>query len=81
MKECAEDACEAAWHDVDCRKDAVNWGDFGCVEACFFIIDDREIGYRVVLEEADPNCKNVQAFVAAWLYERDFGPVEVVTEW
>ena len=81
LKKCAEDGCDAAFKDEDCRKDAVNWSDFGCIEASYFVNDDGETGLKVLLEEADPNCPNVQAFVAAWLFERGFENVEVWTEW
>jgi hypothetical protein len=74
-------ACDAAWHDESCKDDAINWGDFDCVGAEFYIDNDGETGYRVRIEEADPTCTNVHKFVGAYLAERGFANVEVRTEW
>ena len=77
----ASAACDAAWHDETCKNEAINWGDFCCVGAEFYIDNDGETGYRVSIEEADPSCVHVHKFVSAYLSERGFANVEVRTEW
>lgn len=81
LRECADSACDAAWHDQSCQKDAVNWGDFGCVSAEAYVTEDGDQGLRVLIEEADPSCVNVHNFVRQWLADRGWVGVDVVTEW
>lgn len=77
----ASSACDAAWHDEACKGEAINWGDFDCVGAEFYIDNDGETGYRVLIEEADPCCVHVHKFVSDYLASRGFEHVEVRTEW
>lgn len=77
----ADAACEAARGDSACRRDAVNWADFGCSIAEGYITDEGDSGTRVILEEAAPDCGNVQGFVHRYLRDRGWSEIEVVTEW
>lgn len=75
------EACEACRADETCKQEAVNWGDFGCVGAEWYIDDEGNTGARVLIEEADPSCYHVQKFIGEYLALRGFGRVEVRAEW
>lgn len=81
LRQCADSACDAAWHDESCKADAVNWGDFGCVGAEAYVAEDGTHGLRVLIEEADPGCVNVRNFVRDYLAKRGWHGVDVATEW
>jgi hypothetical protein len=81
LRQYADDACDAAWGSEDCKQDPINWGDLGCVSAEAYVTEDGEEGFRVLIEEADPHCPNLRAFVAAYLEGCGWNNVDVVTEW
>lgn len=81
LQQCADSACDAAWHDESCKADAVNWGDFGCVGAEAYVTEDGTSGLRVLIEEADPGCVNVHNFVRDYLEQHGWHGVDVATEW
>ena len=62
-------------HDIG--KEAINWGDLGCVE----VKEYAEGGWEVFIEEAAPECPALQAYIAKWLTAWGWTPVEVRTEW
>jgi hypothetical protein len=65
----------ADWHG------AINWGDLGCAEALVGVNEDRQLIYRVVVEEAAPGedafCRHIEQELA----RRGWGNVSVSTEW
>lgn len=81
LRRLASEACDAARDDVNCQKDPVNWGDFGCVIAERVVDHTGEVSLRVWLEEADPNCPAIERFVMEYLAREGFTNVQVKTEW
>lgn len=73
-----DNACDAANPTV---RDAVNWGDLGCVESSLVIPLDGEPHFQVLVEEASPDAAEFQEFVRKYLEARGFPNVTVLTEW
>lgn len=59
----------------------INWADLHCREASYVQIDDGREYYRVMIEEAAPECVEFCEHIAKRLAERGFENVGVVTEW
>jgi hypothetical protein len=82
LRKATDDACAAAYLDcVECRDDAVNWEDFKCIGAEWFVDDDGVPGHRVWVDEADPAAYRLREFVAGYLERAGFAGVHVVLEW
>jgi hypothetical protein len=82
LREEADAACDAAYlAREEFSYQCVNWGDFGCVSAEHWVDDEGVEGYRVLLEEADPNNREVAEFVRARLDAAGFHDVEITFEW
>ena len=60
---------------------AVNWADFQCVCAEYYIDDLGDTGYRVLIEEANPNNAEVVRFIADELIMRGYNNIEIRLEW
>ena len=60
---------------------AVNWADLSCHSAEFYMNEYGSFGYRVYIEEADPNNLELQAFIGGELAKLGFPEVTVLTEW
>ena len=60
---------------------AINWADFQCVRAEHYIDSCKETGYRVYVEEANPNNPEVIKYIAKELEKSGYENVEVVFEW
>jgi hypothetical protein len=79
LRETADKACDAAFNaNLDC---CVNWGDFACVGAEHWVDDEGNEGYRVCIEEADPNNREMGEFITEHLVQAGYEGVEVVFEW
>jgi hypothetical protein len=59
----------------------VNWADFGCISAEWYINDKGEEGHRVYIEEANPDNPEVKNFIEEELSFLGFKNIEVVFEW
>jgi hypothetical protein len=81
LRQCAQDAVDAAEADPGSRHDAVNWADLDCVGAEHYTGDDGGEGFRVWIEEADPGAWRLREFVANYLAARGFAGVDIMTEW
>ncbi len=73
-------ACDAACDAFPKIAGAINWGDLFCFEAAFIVDDEGFSGYRVTIQEADPDNEDFQEWIQAYLKERGYD-VTVVTEW
>jgi len=60
---------------------AINWADLSCTRAERYQDDSGEIGYRVLIEEADPGAIELIEYISDKLAEMGCPDVEVVTEW
>ncbi len=60
---------------------AVNCADLRCVEASECKSDEGREWLEVLIEEASPDCTELQSLVRDHLIERGFGEVTVRTEW
>lgn len=75
----AKRACWAAFRNRRklFRGEAINWGDFGPVEFTWIPGAER---WRIVCEEANPDCPQVQEYIRAFLAKRGID-AEIRTEW
>ena len=60
---------------------AVVWGNFRCICAELYVVDDGEGGYRVYCSDADPCNRELSYFIRGRLAEEGFADVEVMLEW
>lgn len=74
-------AIDATKQDGRFRNAAVNWSDFGCRSAEFYMNEFGSFGYRAYVEEADPYNLELQAFIGEELAKSGFPEVQVLTEW
>ena len=77
----ANDACSEAFSDKECKVDAINWGDLGCVEARLCADEHGNTWYHVLIEEAAPGSNGLIRFVMNYLAEHEYAGVEVETAW
>ena len=64
--------------------EAINWGDFCCRRVYYTINmeDEGDSHYTVHLEEADPSCSKVKAYIEDYLIERGYGDnIYIECEW
>lgn len=70
---------------VQARQDsvigAINWGALSCVGSEQFTDDEGVTGYRCYIEEAAPECDELQDYVASYVFGKMGVSVEVRTEW
>ena len=59
----------------------VNWGDLSCVRTEVYFDDGGHFGYRVLVEEADPDNAEFQVEVSRELDGLGFSDVYVETSW
>jgi hypothetical protein len=59
----------------------VNWADLHCMRAEAYVDDGGNVGFRVLLEEADPENHELQIAVSQELDTRGFQDVYVETAW
>lgn len=59
----------------------VNWADFQCVCAEYYVEDCSGVSYRVYIEEADSNNTEVISFIADELAMRGYKNIEIKLEW
>jgi hypothetical protein len=81
LKTATDEICREAYEKRGEIQDAVNWADLRCWSAEFSIDDEGDESYRVVIEEASPDCRKFREFVSTRLEARGFKDVEVETEW
>ena len=60
---------------------AINWADFQCICAEYYIDDCGNTGYRVYIEEANPDNSEVKNFISEELAMLGYKEVEIVFEW
>ena len=60
---------------------AVNWADFQCTCAEYYIDDLGNTGYRVLIEEAAPDNTEVVNFIDDELTMRGYTNIEIRLEW
>lgn len=81
LRRATDEACEMASTEPHRPAGAINWADLSCTRAERYQDDSGEIGYRVLIEEADPSATELHAYIAGRLVEMGCPGVEVVTEW
>lgn len=81
LRRAADEACEMAITEPHRPAGAINWADLSCTRAERYQDDSGEIGYRVLIEEADPGATELHAYIAGRLAEMGCPDVEVMTEW
>ena len=81
LADTADLACKAAGEQSSSIKGAAVWGDISCVEAEKYETSNGERGFRVRIDEADPNNPDLQRFIGSFLLEAGFPNVEVICEW
>lgn len=59
----------------------VNWGDLHCVNVEWYQDIDGYEGYRVWIEEADPDNWKFRKFIADYVKDKLGVDIEVKTEW
>lgn len=79
-------ACETVLNAMSDRRrglsyDAVNWGDLSCVSVEVYLDDGGNLGWRVLIEEADPENGPFQIAVTQELEALGFQDVYVETAW
>jgi len=77
-------ACEAAIKALWDRRyefSSVNWGDLSCMRAEVYLDDGGNLGWRVLIEEADPENGPFQIAVTQELEALGFSDVYVETAW
>jgi len=65
---------DGPWSD-----EAINWARLGWVDV-EFVIDEHGRYYRIIIENAAPNCRHLIGFVKSQLDDFEL-ETEVVTEW
>ena len=55
--------------------EAINWGDLHCVS-----VTEQAETYIVIIEEASPDCYNLQYYIFSWLKKWGWR-ADVITEW
>jgi len=77
------DACAQAYDKGagDFIDEPINWGDLGCTDAMYCLHLDGTDGFQVLIEQANPSCLELCAYVAEYLKAHGFDKVEVRTEW
>ncbi|MEO5367470.1 MAG: hypothetical protein H7831_14190 [Magnetococcus sp. WYHC-3] len=60
---------------------AVNWADFSCHDAQYVLHADGSESYRVLIEEANPDNREVIEFIAEELSIRGYKDIEVEFQW
>lgn len=81
LRRAADLACDMAIKDPHRPAGAINWADLSCTRAERYQDDSGEIGYRVLIEEADPGAIELIEYISDKLTEMGCPDVEVVTEW
>lgn len=81
LRRAADQACEMARTEPHRPAGAINWADMSCTRAERYQDDSGEIGYRVLIEEADPGAIKLIKCISDNLAEMGCPGVEVVTEW
>jgi len=82
LYEVAENIVVNSRDDPKCQTgEAINWGDLHCTSAERYITHDGEIGHRVYIEEASPDCWKFCQYIADQLTAQGYPDVEVKTEW
>jgi hypothetical protein len=63
--------------------EAINWGDLSCVRVEYYVGDagPTDHGYRILIEEANPDSPNLALHVQRFLAGRGHPDVSVTTEW
>jgi len=67
--------------DVHYGREAVNWGNLYVSGVSYVFNDGGCEGWRVVVEEASPNCDYLRKELVISLSRLGWDNVEVVTEW
>jgi hypothetical protein len=60
---------------------AVNWADFQCTCAEYYIDDLGNTGYRVYIEEANPDNAEIVKFISTGLTPHGYKDIEIRLEW
>ena len=82
LKQITTRCCNLAYDARHTFKNAaVNWSDFQCTCAEYYIDDAGNTGYRVVIEEASSDNAEIEDFIADELYMHGYNNVEIRLEW
>ena len=82
LKQITTRCCRLAYDARHTFKDAaVNWFDFRCTCAEYYIDDLGDTGYRVYIEEAAPVNAEVMDFIVDELSMHGYNNVEIRLEW
>ena len=81
LKETTTKICQEAFKVQPAIEGAINWYDLGCESAEQYTDDTGHTGYRVWIEEAEPQAIYLIEFVAQQLRVYGFRDVEIRTEW
>ncbi len=79
IRSAANEALEQARRDE--VEGAINWDALTCVRAEKFIDDEGVGGYRCFIEDAAPECSELQDYIASHVFGKMGVSVGVVTEW
>lgn len=60
---------------------AINWDALSCAASEQFTDDQGATGYRCYIEEAAPECDELQDYIASYVFGKMGVTVEVRTEW
>jgi len=82
LKRRTNDICKIAGNERATFKNAaINWADFQCVCAEYYVDDCKNTGYRVYIEEASPDNPEVINFIANELARSGYENIEIKLEW
>lgn len=71
---------DAAIGEAPYFEEPINWVGLSCVGVIYYETDGGLTGYRAFVEEAQPNCTQLQQYIKGY-FGNEFSDVEVVTEW
>jgi len=66
---------------ADCDDEAINWADLSFVECEYFINDEGQDGFRLLIEELSPNCYKFPTWLKGQLEDKGLKVAEIVCEW
>jgi len=82
LRDVTNEICDMAYDARDTFVNAdIDWAEFGHVSAEYYTNEYGGYGYRVYIEEANPDNMEVQDFIEDGLELRGFENIEVVFEW
>mgnify|MGYP001612838868 CR=1 FL=1 len=77
------DILKDAQKDKDKINGSINWGDLQCVSVEMITDSEGNNKYRVYVEEAEPDCKELIEYIEDELFLSGWNDniIEIITEW